>query len=86
MPVGQNSLSAGEKQLLALARAVLRHTNIVILDEATAQVDQELDDKVIYAASSSQLELTFPADPADDSSRSLARSDHWHCAPAQDRD
>jgi ABC-type multidrug transport system fused ATPase/permease subunit len=53
MPVGQNSLSAGEKQLLALARAVLRRTNIVILDEATAQVDQELDDKVIYAASSS---------------------------------
>jgi ABC-type multidrug transport system fused ATPase/permease subunit len=41
-----NSMSAGEKQLLALARAILRRTNIVILDEATAQVDQDLDDKV----------------------------------------
>jgi ABC-type multidrug transport system fused ATPase/permease subunit len=54
MSVGQNSLSAGERQLLALARAVLRRTNIVILDEATAQVDQELDDKareVIYTTS-----------------------------------
>jgi ABC-type multidrug transport system fused ATPase/permease subunit len=46
MPITANSLSAGEKQLLSLARAVLRRTNIVILDEATAQVDHELDDKV----------------------------------------
>jgi ABC-type multidrug transport system fused ATPase/permease subunit len=46
MPVSQNSLSAGEKQLLALARAILRRTNVIILDESTAQVDQALDDKV----------------------------------------
>jgi ABC-type multidrug transport system fused ATPase/permease subunit len=46
MPITANSLSAGEKQLLSLARAILRRTNIVILDEATAQVDQDLDDKV----------------------------------------
>jgi ABC-type multidrug transport system fused ATPase/permease subunit len=46
MAVNQNSLSAGEKQLLALARAILRGTNIIIMDEATSQIDMELDDKV----------------------------------------
>lgn len=46
MAISPTSLSAGEKQLLALSRAVLRRTNIVILDEATASVDQILDDKV----------------------------------------
>lgn len=42
MAISPTSLSAGEKQLLALSRAVLRRTNIVILDEATASVDQVL--------------------------------------------
>ncbi|KAH6917037.1 pleiotropic drug resistance ABC transporter [Coprinopsis sp. MPI-PUGE-AT-0042] len=46
MAVNQNSLSAGEKQLLALARAILRGTNIIIMDEATSQIDMELDDKI----------------------------------------
>jgi len=47
MPVTKGgSFSAGERQLLALARAVLRRTNIVIMDEATAQVDQGLDDQI----------------------------------------
>ncbi|TFK19978.1 pleiotropic drug resistance ABC transporter [Coprinopsis marcescibilis] len=46
MGVSQNSLSAGEKQLLALARAILRGTNIIIMDEATSQIDMELDDKI----------------------------------------
>ena len=46
MRVSQGSLSAGEQQLLALARAILRRTNIIIMDEATSQVDSKLDDKV----------------------------------------
>ncbi|KAG2022883.1 ATP-binding cassette transporter [Coprinopsis cinerea AmutBmut pab1-1] len=46
MAVNQNSMSAGEKQLLALARAILRGTNIIIMDEATSQIDMELDDKI----------------------------------------
>ncbi|KAF8808123.1 pleiotropic drug resistance ABC transporter [Phlegmacium glaucopus] len=46
MQINQGSLSAGEKQLLALARATLRHTNIIIMDEATSQIDSNLDDQI----------------------------------------
>ena len=46
MQINQGSLSAGEKQLLALARATLRRTNIIIMDEATSQIDSNLDDQV----------------------------------------
>jgi len=46
MYISPGSLSAGEKQLVALARAVMRRTNIVIMDEATSQIDTRLDDQV----------------------------------------
>lgn len=46
-PISQTgSLSAGERQLVALARAVLRRSNVIIMDEATSQIDTDLDDKV----------------------------------------
>ena len=60
MQITQGSLSAGEKQLLALARATLRRTNIIIMDEATSQIDSNLDDQVCCLSRSVMFpDLTF---------------------------
>lgn len=40
------SFSAGERQLMALARAILRRSSVIIMDEATSQIDVELDEEV----------------------------------------
>lgn len=46
-PISQTgSLSAGERQLVALARAVLRGSQVVVMDEATSAIDLHLDDMV----------------------------------------
>jgi ATP-binding cassette subfamily B protein len=43
---GGQGLSSGEKQRIAIARAVLRDPRILILDEATSQVDVETERKI----------------------------------------
>lgn len=47
---GGTSLSAGEEQLVAFARLLVRDVSVVVLDEATARMDPLTESRVVRAA------------------------------------
>ncbi|KAJ8076751.1 hypothetical protein PM082_001174 [Marasmius tenuissimus] len=54
-----SNFSAGEKQLIALCRALVRQSRILVLDEATSNVDVETDSKLQQAIKTEFADATI---------------------------
>ena len=43
---GGSNLSSGEKQVLCICRALLQKSKIIVMDEATANIDHETEETI----------------------------------------
>ena len=53
------SLISGQRQILALARALVRRSKVIILDEATASVDHATDERIQHVLRSEFKDSTL---------------------------
>ena len=56
---GGSNLSVGEKQLICITRAILRKSKIIIMDEATANIDYKTEEMIQKAVSDLLNDSTF---------------------------
>ncbi|KAJ7759637.1 P-loop containing nucleoside triphosphate hydrolase protein [Mycena metata] len=59
--VDEESFSKGQRQLLCLARALLRKRKIIVLDEATSSMDHITDEKIRHVVDTQMKNLTVLA-------------------------